>query len=85
MADRGLSLQLSAADAWRKKPSLVILPLRTETLQESVEARDLTERLAATLSRIRIASVALADPSRISSMNAPQPRNAGIEYCLLVG
>jgi AraC-like DNA-binding protein/TolB-like protein len=69
--------------AERDKPSLLILPLRTETLQESLEARDLTERLAATLSRIRVATVALAHPSRAVSVNAPQPRNAGTQYCLL--
>ena len=67
----------------REKPSLLILPLRAETLQENLEARDLTERLAATLSRMRIASVALAHPSRNLSMNAPQPRNAGTRSCLL--
>jgi adenylate cyclase len=83
MAGSALSAQPSATDAGRKKPSLVILPLRTETLQESAEARDLTERLAATLSRMRIASVTLAHPSRISSINVPRPRNAGTEYCLL--
>jgi AraC-like DNA-binding protein/TolB-like protein len=67
----------------REMPSLLILPLRTETLRESLEARDLTERLAATLSRTSVASVALADQSRSFSTRAPQPRNAGIEYCLL--
>ena len=67
----------------REKPSLLILPLRTETLQENLEARDLTERLAATLSRMRIASVALAHPSRAYAASAPQPRNAGTQYCLL--
>jgi TolB-like protein len=83
MADGVLSWQSSAADARRKKPTLVILPLRTETLQESAEARDLTERLAATLSQMRIASVTLAHSSRITSVQTPQPRNAGTEYCLL--
>ena len=67
----------------RAKPSLLIMPLRTETLQESHEARDLTERLAATLSRIRVAAVALAHPSRTVSDHASQPRNAGTQYCLL--
>jgi AraC-like DNA-binding protein len=67
----------------RQKPSLLILPLRTESLQEGLQARDLTERLAATLSRTSVASVALADQSRAFSTKAPQPRNAGIEYCLL--
>lgn len=65
------------------RPSLVILPLRTETLQESLLARDLGERLAATLSRLRIASVSLAHPSRSFSLTAPQPRNAGTHYYLL--
>ncbi|HEX5326772.1 MAG TPA: helix-turn-helix domain-containing protein [Acetobacteraceae bacterium] len=67
----------------REKPSLLILPLRTETLQERLEARDLTERLAATLSRIRVAAVALAHPLLAVSVSAPQPRNAGTRYCLL--
>ncbi len=65
------------------RPSLLIVPLRTETLQESLEARDLSERLAAALSRMRIASVTFAKTSRPFSMNAPQPRNAGTQYCLL--
>ena len=67
----------------RERPSLLILPWRSETLQEDLEARDLTERLAATLSRIRVASVALAHPSHRPSIKAPQPRNAGTQYCLL--
>ena len=74
---------MPATVAGRERPSLLILPLRTETLQESLEARDLSERLAATLSRMRIASVTLAHPSRCLAMNALQPRNAGTEYCLL--
>lgn len=73
----------AAALAGREKPSLLILPLRTETCQESVEARDLTDRFAATLSRMSIATVTLAHSSRVHSGNAPQPRNAGAEYCLL--
>jgi hypothetical protein len=83
MASKALSLQSSSADARGKKPSLVIVPLRTETLQESMESRDLTERLAATLSRMRIASVTLAHPSRIPSVAVLQPQNAGAEYCPL--
>ena len=66
-----------ATVAGRERPTLLILPLRTETLRESLEARDLTERLGATLSRMRIASVTLPHPSRCLAMNAPQPRNAG--------
>ena len=83
MAEKALSSQPSTADASRNKPSLVILPLRTETLHEGVEARDLTERLAATLSRMRIASVTLAHPSRMPAAAVLQPRNARTEYCLL--
>ena len=60
-------------------PSLLILPLRTETLRESLEARDLTERLVATLSPTSVASVALADQSRSFQTKAPQSRNVGIQ------
>jgi adenylate cyclase len=74
---------LPAPVVWREKPSLMILPLRTETLQECREARDLTERLGATLSSMRIATVNLAHPSHAPSMKAPQPRNAGTQYALL--
>jgi len=77
----GLPLPLPATA--REKPSLLILPLRTETLRENLEARDLTERLAATLSLMWIASVALAHPSRAYAASTPQPRNAGAQYCLL--
>jgi AraC-like DNA-binding protein/TolB-like protein len=79
----GDSTPSPSAAVGRGQPSLLILPLRTETLRESLEARDLTERLAATLSRMRIASVASANPSRTYSVNAPQPRNARTQYCLL--
>jgi AraC-like DNA-binding protein len=79
----GFGANAAASQPCRERPSLRILPLRTETLQESREARDLGERLAATLSRMRIASVTLASPSRPPAMNAPQPRNAGTQYCLV--
>jgi TolB-like protein len=69
--------------ACRERPSLLILPLRTQTLQESLEARDLGERLAATLSRMHVASVHLAPASHCPAMKTPQRRNAGAEYCLL--
>jgi AraC-like DNA-binding protein/tetratricopeptide (TPR) repeat protein len=82
-ADERLAQDRALPSVGREKPSLLILPLRTETLQESLEARELTERLAATLSRIHIASVTLAHPSHPVSMRLPQPRNAGAEYCLL--
>jgi AraC-like DNA-binding protein/TolB-like protein len=66
----------------REKPSLIILPMCTETLRENLEARDLTEQLAAALSRMRLAAVTLARPSHPVSMNGPRPRNAGTQYCL---
>jgi AraC-like DNA-binding protein/TolB-like protein len=65
-----------------KRPSLLILPLQTATLHEGLEARDLTERLAAALSRMGIASVALAHPSQTASMIAPQSRNLRTDYCV---
>ena len=65
-----------------KRPSLLILPLRTATSHESLQARDLTERLAAALSRMGIASVSLAHPSHTASVDAPQSRNMRTDYCL---
>jgi AraC-like DNA-binding protein len=44
---------LPTAVAWRAKPVLLLVPFRTETLQEELEARDLMERLGATLARMR--------------------------------
>ncbi len=66
----------------QEKPSLVILPLSTETLKESQEARHLTEQLVAVLSRMRVGAVALAHLSRPFTAHTPQPRNAGTQYCL---
>jgi AraC-like DNA-binding protein/tetratricopeptide (TPR) repeat protein len=65
-----------------RRPSLLILPLRTAALHEGLEARDLTERLAAALSRMGIASVVLAHPSHTASVIAPQPRTLLADYCL---
>jgi AraC-like DNA-binding protein/tetratricopeptide (TPR) repeat protein len=64
-------------------PSLRIMPFRSETLQEALQARDLAERLAATLSRMRVARVTLATSPRTAAALQPQPRNRGLEYCLL--
>jgi AraC-like DNA-binding protein/TolB-like protein len=66
----------------REEPSLIVLPLSTETLKENQEAQHLTEQLAATLSRTRVCGVALAHPSRSIIPRAPRPRNAGTQYCL---
>ncbi len=65
-----------------EKPSLIVLPLSTETLKESQEARHLTEQLAVALSRMRVSAVSLAHPSRTFTTHAPRPRNAGTQYCL---
>jgi AraC-like DNA-binding protein/TolB-like protein len=65
-----------------EKPSLVIVPLFTETLKENQEARQLTEQLAAALSRMRVGAVTLAHSSRPFTTHAPRPRNAGTQYCL---
>lgn len=66
----------------REMPSLVVLPLSTETLKESHEARHLTEQLAAALSRTRVGAVSLAHPSHPFTTHSPRPRNAGTQYCL---
>jgi adenylate cyclase len=83
----------AAPVAWREKPALLVMPLRTETLQEQFEARDLMERLGATLSRMRIATVTLVHPSRAPPPRAPsfsapsfgvgRQRNGGTQFALM--
>jgi AraC-like DNA-binding protein/TolB-like protein len=82
VTERNGDLRATAA-LEHEKPELLILPLRSETLQENTEARALTERLAATLASMRIASVRLASQSLAYSNTTPCPRNAGAHYCLL--
>jgi AraC-like DNA-binding protein len=74
---------LPAPTVWREKPVLLVVPFRTETLQEHVEARDLMERLGATLSRMRIATVTLVHPSRAPSFSAGRQRDGGTQYALM--
>jgi AraC-like DNA-binding protein len=74
---------LPASVAWHDKPALLIVPLRTETLQEELDTRDLMERLGATLSRMCIASVALVHPSRALSFGARRQRGGGTHYALI--
>ena len=84
---------LAVPVVWRGKPTLLVVPLRTETLQEQLEARDLTERLGATLSRMRIATVTVVHPSRAPSFSAPSSsassssvgrhRDGGTQYALM--
>src|SRR5690242_8314203 len=68
----------------RKRPSLIILPLRAETLQERQIAQELMEQLAATISRTSVASVTFADPSvAILRRTVRSPRERiNAEYCL---
>lgn len=67
-----------------QRPSLIILPLRTETLQERQLAQELMEQLAATISRTSVASVIFADPTvSIMRRTVRSPRGrATAEYCL---
>jgi AraC-like DNA-binding protein/TolB-like protein len=71
-----------ATVVWGKRPSLLILPIQTEELKERLEARDLTDGLAAVLSSMRVASVKLAHPSQPMPMTTGQLRNSGSEYYL---
>lgn len=73
---------LAAPVAWRAKPVLLVVPFRTETLQEELESRDLMEHLGATLSRMRIASVTLVHPSRSLSFGARRQRDGGTYYAV---
>jgi AraC-like DNA-binding protein len=68
----------------QQRPSLIILPLRTETLQERQIAQELMEQLAATISRTSVASVTFADPTvAILRRTVWSPRErANAEYCL---
>ncbi len=68
----------------RQRPSLIILPLRTETMQERHIAQELMELLAATISRTSVASVTFADPTVvILRRTVPSPRDrVTAEYCL---
>ena len=68
----------------RQRPSLIILPLRTETVQARHIAQELMEQLAATISRTSVASVTFADPTvAILRRTVRSPRECAIaEYCL---
>jgi AraC-like DNA-binding protein/tetratricopeptide (TPR) repeat protein len=74
---------LSTPVVWRAKPALLVVPFRTETLPEQSEARDLMERLGATLSRMRIATVTLVHPSRALSLGTGHQREGGTRYAVM--
>ncbi|HEY6432943.1 MAG TPA: helix-turn-helix domain-containing protein [Acetobacteraceae bacterium] len=68
----------------RQRPSLIILPLRTETMKERHIAQELMELLAATISRTSVASVTFADPTVTvlrRTIRSPREPLHG-EYCL---
>ncbi|HEX5325134.1 MAG TPA: helix-turn-helix domain-containing protein [Acetobacteraceae bacterium] len=68
----------------RERPSLLIAPMRSETLQERRAAQDLIEQVAAALSRMQVASVRLADPVLPGSNGLFRngASRAGTQYCL---
>ena len=79
---------LPAPVVWRAKPALLVVPFRTETLQEELETRDLMERLGATLSGMRIATVTLVQTSRAQSfgtlsLSAQRQSDGGTQYALM--
>lgn len=59
----GSSVAEPAPFVTRPRPSLTVLPLRTETVGERCAAQEIVEQLAATLSRSRAASVSFLDPA----------------------
>ena len=68
----------------RLLPSLLVLPLRPETLEERRVAQELMELVTATLSRTRVATVTFADPMASVSRQpewAPKERTE-TQYCL---
>ena len=68
----------------RLRPSLTVLPLRTETVGERRAAQEILEQLAATLSRSRAASVSFLDPATpLARQIARAPKvSADARYCL---
>ncbi|HEX5325527.1 MAG TPA: helix-turn-helix domain-containing protein [Acetobacteraceae bacterium] len=70
--------------AARERPSLLIAPMRSETLQERRAAQELIEQVAAALSRMQVASVRLADPILPGSNGLLRngANRAGTQYCL---
>ncbi len=68
----------------RQRPSLIVLPLPTETIEERHIAQELMELLAATISRTSVASVTFADPTVVilrRTVRSPRDRWTA-EYCL---
>ena len=75
---------LSAPFVTRPRPSLIVIPLRTETVTERRAAQEVMEQLAAMLSHTSAASVTFADPSATLERQlawAPKTHPAP-RYCL---
>ena len=64
------------------KPSLLIVPFRTETLAERAMADALVEHVAATLSRTQAATVLLGVVGHARTLSHDR-RSAGADYCLV--
>ncbi len=64
------------------RPSLVVMPLRTETSGERVMAEGLVEHIAATLSRTHAATVRLGRAGHPGTRSHDR-RAAGARYCLM--
>ena len=75
---------ITAPFVFRQRPSLLILPLRTETLAERRIAQELMEQVAAALGGARVASISFADPTvSVSRQTAWSPNGSAVaQYCL---
>ena len=82
--ETGARASVLAPSIARQRPSLRILPLRTETLPERRLAQELMEQVAATLSRTRVAELSFDDPAVAISRRAGGSRkgSAATQYCL---
>lgn len=83
-AGNGARASVAMPFTTRLLPSLLVLPLRTETLEERRVAQELMELVTATLSRTRVANVTFADPMLAVSRQlarAPKQRTE-TEYCM---
>lgn len=83
-AGNGACASVAMPFTTRLLPSLLVLPLRTETLEERRVAQELMELVTARLWRTRVASVTFADPMIAVSRQlarAPKERTE-TQYCM---
>jgi adenylate cyclase len=74
---------LSAPGVTCEKPLLLLAPFRTETVEEELEARDLLERLCATLSRVQLANVTMLHRAPDLLPGGRRQRDTGLQYALM--